>query len=340
VKVSFLLIFFRTYTKELYELVTQKIFTRVRQIIKGLSPVWYHIGVMSLSAVIAMSLPYVGQALLSYWDFASHQKFFVVTTEIMVAVFLMVVLNHLRQSLAYKKVATVANGAGLVHYFPVGGLSNQHQMSHLLQKQGFPRHVMIIGSTGRTFVDPQGDLHAVFKNCLEAKVMLLNPCSPNARIRASSILNPEVTLETLKAQARKTIAFLKRLKVAKKNVTLKLYSDDPNMKLAILGEHVWLQHYHNTLDVQSMPMYVFKHNPTDHGLYAIFYQLFVSRWESQETPEYDLETDELVYRWPNGAERRREAFSWDDGSQPRQTPLASHEASPALLAINSLQATG
>ena len=313
---------------------------RVRPILKGLGPVWYHVGLMSLSAAIAMSLPYLGQALLSYGDFASHQKFFVISTEIMVAVFLMVFFNHLRQSRVFKKVALVANGAGLVNYFPVGGQSNKNTMTSVLQEQGFPRHVMIIGSTGCTFVDPQGDLHSVFKNCLEAKVMLLNPCSHNAKIRAHSILNPEITLETLQSQSRQTIAFLKRLKIAKKNVTLKLYSDDPNMKLAILGNHVWLQHYHSTLDVQSMPMYVFKHNPTDHGLYAVFYQLFVSRWDSPDTPEYDLETDELVYRWPNGGERKREPFSWGDDAGSPYPRLDSQQVCPAVVAVDSLQATG
>ncbi|MEC4673461.1 MAG: hypothetical protein VST68_04675 [Nitrospirota bacterium] len=325
----------------------KKYFVRVRQFIKGFGHVWYHIGLVSLSAGIAMSLPNLGQALLSYWDLAKNQKFFLVSAEIMVAIVLIVFFNHLRQSLAYKKLAKVANGAGLVNFFPVGGRLAQKKITHLLQEQGLPRRVMIIGSTGQTFVDPQGDSYAVLRNCLEAKIMLLNPCSDNAKIRATSILHPEVTLDTLKTQARMTVDFLKLLKAAKKNVTLKLYSEDPNVKLAILGDHVWIQHYHTTLDVQSMPMYVFKHNPKDHGLYTIFYQHFVSKWDNPETPEYDLETDELVYRWPNGAERRREHFSWDGELVshnshllvPEASPV-SHEPSPALVAMDSLQATG
>jgi len=325
----------------------KKYFVRVRQFVKGFGHVWYHIGLVSLSAGIAMSMPNVGQALLSYWDLAKNQKSLVVSAEIMVAILLIVFFNHLRQSLAAKKLAKVANGAGLVNFFPVGGRLAQHKVTHLLQKQGFPRNVMIIGSTGRTFVDSQGDMYAVLRNCLEARIMLLNPCSDNAKIRATSILHPEVNLDTLKSQARKTVGFLKLLKAAKKNVTLKLYSDDPNVKLAILGEHVWLQHYHTTLDVQSMPMYVFKHNPTEHGLYTIFYQHFVSKWDNPETPEYDLETDELVYRWPNGAERSRGCFSWEDELvspnslllAPKPSPV-SHEPSPALVAMDSLQATG
>lgn len=325
----------------------KQLFLRVRQLFKRSGHVWYHIGLVGLSAGIAMSLPNVGHALLAYWDLAKNQKFFLVSTEIIVAVLLIVFLNHLRQSLAYKKLAKVANGAGLVNFFPVGGRLAQHKVTHLLQKQGFPRNVMIIGSTGRTFVDPQGDMSAVLKNCLEAKIMLLNPCSDNAKTRANSILHPDVTLATLKAQARQTVGFLKLLKAAKKNVTLKLYSDDPNVKLAILGEHVWLQHYHTTLDVQSMPMYVFKHNPTEHGLFTIFYQHFVSKWDNLETPEYDLLTDELVYRWPNGAERSREPFTWGEELVSPHAPSLPHVSAPvspepslALLSMDSLQASG
>jgi hypothetical protein len=61
-----------------------------------------------------------------------------------------------------------------------------------------------------------------------------------------------------------------------------------------------------------MPEYVFRHTQQDHGLYALFYQYFVKRWESHEIPEYDLETDELVYKSSKGNEQRRKPFNWDD----------------------------
>lgn len=60
-----------------------------------------------------------------------------------------------------------------------------------------------------------------------------------------------------------------------------------------------------------MPEYVFSQNHNDYGLYTLFYQYFTKRWESPEIPEYDLETDELVYRASNGdgkIEVRREKF--------------------------------
>jgi hypothetical protein len=93
-----------------------------------------------------------------------------------------------------------------------------------------------------------------------------------------------------------------------KAVKLKLYSDSPLMKLVILGDYLWLQHYHADLDVQTMPEYVLRHNRKDYGLYTLYAHYFVQRWESAEIPEYDLDTDELVYRSKTGNEIRRERF--------------------------------
>ncbi len=107
--------------------------------------------------------------------------------------------------------------------------------------------------------------------------------------------------------------FLKSLKAIQKNIKLKLYSDYPHVKLVILGDYIWVQHYHATQDIQTMPEYVFKHTHKDHGLYALFYQYFVKRWESPDTSEYDLATDELVYRSAKGIEERRERFNCDGG---------------------------
>ena len=63
-----------------------------------------------------------------------------------------------------------------------------------------------------------------------------------------------------------------------------------------------------------MPEYVFQHNPDHHGLYTLFYQYFTKRWENREIPEYDFETDELVYRAGSGSELRREPFEPGDRS--------------------------
>jgi len=56
----------------------------------------------------------------------------------------------------------------------------------------------------------------------------------------------------------------------------------------------------------SCPLYVFvgafKHNQNSSGFYATFYQYFLSRWNDPEIPEYDFDTEELVYRNETGNE--------------------------------------
>jgi hypothetical protein len=138
--------------------------------------------------------------------------------------------------------------------------------------------------------------------------MLLNPNREGAAVRAKSIPHPDITPESFRDQIMKSIDFLKTLKAAQKNVKLKLYTDPPFLKMTILGDYLWLQHYQPGLDVQKTPKYVFKHDPTIGSLYFPFYQYFIGRWNSPEIPEYDLETDELIHRDGIGNEVKREKF--------------------------------
>jgi hypothetical protein len=168
---------------------------------------------------------------------------------------------------------------------------------------------MVIGSSGySSFVDHVGDLSTVLEKCLGAHILLVNPYSQEARTRIQAIAHPDITLETFRDEVRQSIELLKRLKAIGKAVRLKLYSDPPLVKMVILGDYLWLQHYHADLDIQTMPEYVLRHNRKDHGLYTLYAHYFMQRWESVEIPEYDLETDELVYRSRTGQEIRREPF--------------------------------
>ena len=168
---------------------------------------------------------------------------------------------------------------------------------------------MIIASTGfRTFVDPKGDLHEVLQTCREAKIMLLNPYREGASMRAKSILDPEVTPEHFSEQIKKSIDFLKALKATQKNIKLKLYGEPPFLKLSILGDYLWIKHYHPGQDVYGMPEYVFVHDQIPGSLYTPFYQYFLMRWDDPEIPAYHMDTDEIVYRDATGNEIKREKF--------------------------------
>lgn len=283
--------------------------SNVRDLLNGAASSLYHIVVIVLSAGIAFSLPAVARKFLAYWSRVQNEKFYLLTVEITAAIVLIVCFNYIHRSLRDRTLAKMATGAGLVAFFPRRGLRAQSRIKKLKEKHGTGRTVMVIGSSGYgTFVDQVGDLSSVLEKCLGAKILLMNPYSQEASTRIGAIAHPDFTLVNFREEVRQSIELLKRLKAIGKAVKLKLYSDPPLVKLVILGDYLWLQHYHTDLDVQTMPEYVLRHNQKDHGLYTLCHQYFVQRWASPEIPEYDLDTDELVYREKNGHEIRRERF--------------------------------
>jgi hypothetical protein len=279
--------------------------------IKGSSYVLSHIVIVSFSAALALSLPmairFVAKEFLLYWSRIGNDKIFFLSVEIILTVCFIFLFAHLRKTWKDRKLSNMARAAGMVLVTPARGFFAKRRIRKLKESQGMARDVMVISSTGfRTFADPNGELHQVIQNCREAKIMLLDPSSEGATLRAKGIPDPDVTPETFGEQIRKSIDFLKFLKDAQKNIRLKLYPDPPFLKMTILGDFIWLQHYQPGLDVQGMPRYVFKHDPNIGSLYFPFYQYFFGKWNNPALPEYDLETDELVYRDTAGNEVRRE----------------------------------
>jgi len=82
----------------------------------------------------------------------------------------------------------------------------------------------------------------------------------------------------------------------------------PFLKMVISGDYIWIKHYHTGFDVRRMPEYVFGYNQNPGSLYVPFYQYFLKWWDDYKIPEYDLESDELIYRDIAGNEERREKF--------------------------------
>src|SRR4030042_6173356 len=264
-----------------------------------------------VSAALALSLPitanFIAKKFLIYWSLIGNDKIFLISVETVSAIFFILLSTVLRRSWKDRKLSNMAKAAGMVFVAPAQRFFVKRRIRKLKESQGMARDVMVISSTGfRTFVDPKGELHQVIQNCREAKIMLLNPNSEGATLRAKGIPDPDMTPETFGEQIRKSIDCLKLLKGGQKNIRLKLYPDPPFLKMTILGDFIWLQHYQPGLDVQSMPRYVFKHDPNIGSLYFPFYQYFLGRWNNPQIPEYDLEMDELVYRDIAGNEVRRE----------------------------------
>ena len=278
--------------------------------LNGIAQVLFHVLLVALSAGIALSLPYavvfIGNNFWAYWSIIEKETVYLISVETITAIVLLLVFNYIGRSWRDRKKSKVAKFAGLINCLPARSIFAQRKINKLKQRQGFARDVMIISSTGyRTFVDPRGELHSVLRHCRSAKIMLLNPRSEGAHARARSILDPSVTPETFSEQVRKSVDFLKGLR-AGKNIRLKLYDDTPFLKLAILGDHIWIKHYHPSLEVQLQPEYLFEHDQNLGGFYTVFYHYFLARWENPAIAEYDLETHELIYRDASGKEISRE----------------------------------
>lgn len=282
---------------------------------KNLVHLSYHIIVLLLSAAIALSIPRVfstlAKNLLTFWAYIENEKMFLVSLEICTAAGLIFFFNYVRQGWEARNLSRVASRAGLVPESPFQKFLGRKPATRIKVEQGVAGDIMIIGSTGyRTFGVPEGELHHAVRNCRKAKIMLLNPLGEGAIARARSIPDPEITPEVIREQIMKSINFLKGLRAAQKNIRLKLYPDMPLLKLAILGDHAFLRHYHAGLNVRKMPEYVFSSESIYGGLYLPLYQYFLSRWNDPDIPEYDLDTDELVLRDKEGREMRREPVPW------------------------------
>ncbi len=283
----------------------------IKELIKVPAHILYHVAIIAISAGIALSLPYTAGFLSrqfhASWELIGNEKIFLLAAEIVLAVLLILFFNYTGWVWRDRRLARIARAAGLVDASSSRGIFARRRNRKLKEAQGIARDIMLIGSTGfRTFADPRGDLHAVIKNCRKAKIMLLNPASEGAATRVKSILDPEITLEKFREQIKRSIDFLKELKAVQKDIRLKLYHDVPFLKMALSGDYLWVNHYHAGLDVQVMPEYVFVHNQNPGSLYTIFYQYFLNHWADPRIPEYDLETDELVYRDIAGNEEKRE----------------------------------
>jgi hypothetical protein len=281
---------------------------------KNISHMLYHIAIIVLGAAIAFSLPetisYLAGKVLVFWGYVENEKLFLVSLEVSAAVLLILLFNHLRRSWKDRRLSRMAKSAGLALVAYTRGVFSRRRVKELKERSGTGRDVLVIGSTGfRTFVDPEGDLHRVLQTCREAKIMLLDPLREGAVARARSIPDPDISPESFREQIIRSIDFLKGLKALQKNIKLKLYPEMPLLKLAILGDYVCVRHYHTGMNVDEMPEYVFKHDQNPGGLYNPFYQYFLSRWRDPDIPEYELETDELVYRDRTGNEVRRERFN-------------------------------
>lgn len=192
------------------------------------------------------------------------------------------------------------------------------------ERQGLGCDVLFIGYTGlRTFVDPRGELHNVLHKCREAKIMLANPFAENSGSRLDRFLHPGGRTGHHGRSAIRGIEYLKSMRKTHREIRLKLYPDAPFLRLLVLGDHIWVQYYQTGLEKRVKAEYLFKHDPDSASLYTPFYQYFWTRWNDPRLPEYDLDTDELIYRDPKRGEQKRRKVKFQfsqthDGARPKK----------------------
>ena len=144
--------------------------------LKGFAHIFYHIVIVALSAAFVLSLPFtttfLARTILKYWSFIGNDKVFLISVEMVLAIFFVLLSYYVRRSWKDRRLSNMARATGLVYMTPTHGLFARKRIKRLKERQGIARDIMIVGSTGfRTFVDPRGELHHV----VTSQIILPNP---------------------------------------------------------------------------------------------------------------------------------------------------------------------
>jgi hypothetical protein len=276
----------------------------------GLRQILSHGAVTILAVAIAFSLPgFASYILNEWWPEVESNANLLLATEIVLASVLALVFNLAKIAWDHRQRMLVARLASLVYArnSDAGWLARRRERD-LISQLTTARDAFVLTLTGyETLVAEDSLLRPVIDKAYEIRVMLVNPVGPGLRQRAQS-LPSDVTLLTLHTEIEATIGVLSKLRKYGKKVKLKFYDEEPFWKIVVLGDYLWVQHCHSGFVVREQPEYVFalQHTEPRHGLFVPFYMIFLNYWNDTQHPEYDFETNELVYRDAGGRETGRE----------------------------------
>jgi hypothetical protein len=252
----------------------------------------------ALSAAIAYFLPSaINNVLYRGWPWLLEHPDVLLGLQVGIAAMLMALFVAIKNSLHFVDSAKLAS---LVHASRREGAMTPQ----LLHKLPTVQQACVLTVTGH---DTFGHAHSQFRRVLEevreVRVMLLNPLSEGARLRADSLSGERDYYGKMLEELHDSIAVLRELRRSGKRVVLKFYDNRPFWKLVIIGGYVWVQYCHDGVEVSSVPEYVFA-QPSDgaqRGLYTPFNMLFEEKWSEMPTVDFDFETDELVKRDATGS---------------------------------------
>ena len=298
----------------------------------GVRQVLTHGAITLLAVAIAFSLPVAAKYILfEWWPLVEHDANLLLTTEVALASFLVLVFNVVRLGWDQRHRAASAKLASLVYARNGGGRVARWRERSLLRRLPAARDACILTLTGfDTFIDPASSLRRVLEKAYEVRVMLISPHGEGVRRRVAS-LPSDVTLLSFHGEIEASIAYLAELRKAGKKVTLKFYASEPFWKIVVLGDHAWVQHCHAGIEVKHQPEYVFalQHRNPREGLFVPFYMHFLNQWSSAEHQEYDFDANELIRRDAAGNEIGRTPLGVPINGAPIDVQSGLRELAPA-----------
>lgn len=262
-----------------------------------------------LAVVIAFALPSAARYILfDWWPLVEQDPNLLLASEVGLASVLVLLFNLAkiawdgRHKVAMAKLVSLA----YAREARTGWLARWRERA-LVKQLPAARDAFILTQTGYdTFVEPGNSLRDVLGKAYELRVMMVNPIGNGLRKRVES-LSHDVTLLSFHSEIEASIAFLAELRKLGKKVTLKFYDEEPFWKLVVLGDHVWVQHCHSGVEVRQQPEYVFalNHRHPRLGFFVPFYMHFLNLWNDTRHPEYDFDSNELIFRDGTGGEISR-----------------------------------
>lgn len=244
-----------------------------------------------LSAAIAWFLPTaINNAFFRGWPWLLGHPDLLLGLQVGIAAMFMMLFVAIRNSLRFVDSARLAS---LVHASRREGAMTPQLLQNLPRAQ----QACIMTVTGYdTFGQPHSPFYQVLNDVREIRVLLLNPLSEGARLRADSLSGERDYYGRMLEELHDSIDVLRELRRSGRRVVLKFYDNRPFWKLIIIGGYVWVQYCHDGVEVSSVPEYVFA-QPSDggqRGLYTPFNMLFEEKWSEIPAVDFDFETDELV----------------------------------------------
>jgi hypothetical protein len=282
---------------------------RAQGLLPSLRQILSHGIITMLAVAIAFSLPQVaGYILYRWWPLVERDPNLLLATEIGTTSILVLLFNFAKIIWDNWKKVKMAKLTALAYARDCkGGRLLRRRERALVKEMSAARDVYVLSLTGyHTFVEDDSLLREALRSAYEIRVLLINPGGTGLRRRVDSMPS-DITLLSYHKEIETSIAHLAELRKGGKNISLKFYDQEPFWKVVVLGDHVWVQHFHTGSEVKYQPEYVFAlqhHNPRE-GLYVPFYVHFLDQWNQPDHPVYDFQTNELVYRDAAGNERSR-----------------------------------